>query len=279
MAWYIARPAPDNFDAIRYYAPLHQRLLSMLLSFAPGSLAHWVEPLAQSLAVPPGPLSAAVLFLIIWFVAIKRFYCLLPLLCTLAAMNLVFWTYWHGGMALVSLLVSLWAAWPEERVAAARWLTPLLIGSLSLVLLFQIPETAGAIRHQLADPDSPGKQAAAFLQPIVGKRPIYGMNYYSGVVLPYFPRNIFVNRVTVWTTSSETIRQEKQMLASTFPADAVLVFGSLEGPDSDPAHRQGHDPVDSVLSRGSLHKTNIFCGKIIWFSGFLRKDCVIIYEH
>ena len=124
-------------------------------------------------------------------------------------------------MALVSLLVSLWAAWPEERVAAARWLTPLLIGSLSLVLLFQIPETAGAIRHQLAYPTSPGKQAAAFLQPIVGKRPIYGMNYYSGVVLPYFPRNIFVNRAAVWTTSSETIRHEKQMLASTFPADAV----------------------------------------------------------
>ena len=187
MAWYIARPAPDNFDAIRYYAPLHKRLLSMLLSIAPGSLAHWLEPLARSLAVPPGPLSAAVLFLIIWFVAIKRLFCLLPLLCTLATMNLVFWTYWHCGMALVSLLVSLWAAWPEERIAAARWLIPLLIGSLSLVLLFQIPETAGAIRHQLMDPTSPGKQAATFLQPIVGKRPIYGLNYYSGVVLPYFP--------------------------------------------------------------------------------------------
>jgi len=186
-SWYIARPAPDNFDAIRYYAPLHKRLLSMLLSIAPGSLAHWLEPLARSLAVPPGPLSAAVLFLIIWFVAIKRLFCLLPLLCTLATMNLVFWTYWHCGMALVSLLVSLWAAWPEERIAAARWLIPLLIGSLSLVLLFQIPETAGAIRHQLMDPTSPGKQAATFLQPIVGKRPIYGLNYYSGVVLPYFP--------------------------------------------------------------------------------------------
>jgi hypothetical protein len=281
-AWYIARPAPDNFDAIRYYAPLHKRFLSMVLYLGPGSLAQWVEPLADSLAVPPGPLSAAVLFLVIWFIAIKRHFCLLPLLCTLAAMNLVFWTSWHCGMALVALLISLWAAWPEQPFTAARWLTLLLIGSLSLVLLAQIPETASAIRHQLVDPSSPGKQASEFLKPMAGKRPIYGANYYAGVVLPYFAQNIFANRsprVGVWTKSSETIRQEKQMLASAFPRDAVFLFGTVDGPGTDPAHRQQYDPVDVMLARGSMRKTHIFCGKMIWFSGFLRQDCLITYEY
>ncbi|MGD0976144.1 MAG: hypothetical protein ABR866_18835 [Candidatus Korobacteraceae bacterium] len=281
-AWYIARPAPDNFDAIRYYAPLHKRLLSMVLYIGPGSLAQWVAPLAQSLAVPAGSLSAAVLFLVIWFIAIKRYFCFLPLLCTLAAMNLVFWTSWHSGMALVALLVSLWAAWPQRPVTEARWLTPLLVGLLSLVLFVQIPATVGAIRHQLVDPSSPGKQAAEFLKPMVGKRPIYGANYYSGVVLPYFPENIFANRsprVGVWTKSSETIRQEKQMLASAFTPDSVVVFGSVDAPDTDPAHRPPHDPLDVMLARGSMHKTHIFCGKMIWFSGFFRQDCVITYEY
>ncbi len=280
LAWYIARPAPDNFDAIRFYAPLHKRLLSMLLYFAPGSLAHWLEPLAQSLDIPSGPLSAAMLFLFIWFIAIKRYFCLLPLLGTLAAMNLVFWTSWHCGMVLVALLVSLWAAWPEQQaVAAARWLTLFVNAALSLVLIAQLPKTAIAIRHQLVDPSSPGKEAAEFLKPIVGTRPMYGANYYSGVVLPYFPQNIFANRRTaVWTTSSGTIRQERQMLASTFPPDALLVVGTVEAADIDPADRQ-QNPVELLLARGSMHKTRIFCGKEIWFSGYLRQDCVVIFEH
>jgi hypothetical protein len=279
-AWYIARPAPDNFDAIRYYTPLHERLLSRVLNIGPGSLAQWVVPLAQSLAVPPGPLSAIVLFLGIWFIAIERYFCLLPLLCTLAAMNLVFWTKWHCGMALVGLLVSLWAAWPEHPVTKMRWFAPLLIGLLSLVLLVQIHATVGAIRHQLADPSSPGKQAAEFLKPLVGIRPIYGANYYSWVVLPYFAQNIFANRsprVGVWTKSSETIRQERQMLVSAFTPNSVVVFGSVDAPDTDPDHRQ--DAMDMMLARESMYKTHIFCGKMIWFSGFLRKDCIIIYEY
>ena len=28
-----------------------------------------------------------------------------------------------------------------------------------------------------------------------------------------------------------------------------------------------------------MQKTHIFCGKEIWFSGFLRQDCVVIFEH
>jgi len=94
----------------------------------------------------------------------------------------------------------------------------------------------GRLGSIAADPSSPGKQAAEFLKPMAGKRPIYGANYYSGVVLPYFPESIFANRMAVWTTSSETIRQEKQMLASGFPRDAVLLVGTVDGPDTDPAH-------------------------------------------
>ena len=271
MAWYIARPAPDNFDAIRYYAPLHERLLSMLLSIAPGSLAHWLEPLARSLAVPPGPLSAAVLFLVIWFVAIKRFFCLLPLLYPSrnepGVLDVL--ALWHGVGILAGFALGSMAGRTDCSSAmahsAADWVS---------VTRVALPNTGDGRRDSppTHGSTSPGKQAAAFLQPIVGKRPIYGMNIHQlGRGAPYFPKDIFVNRLAVWTKSSETIRQEIQMLASTFPADAVLVFGSADGPDIDPAHRQGYDPVDAMLSRGSMHKTHIFCGKMIWFSSFLRE--------
>ena len=69
------------------------------------------------------------------------------------------------------------------------------------------------------------------------------------------------------------------MLSSAFTPDSVVVFGSVDAPDADPAQRPRHDPLDVMLARGSMHKTHIFCGKMIWFSGFLRQDCVITYEY
>ncbi|HEX8927053.1 MAG TPA: hypothetical protein VF786_14740, partial [Terriglobales bacterium] len=227
---------------------------------------------------PFGILQGVVLALLVlsWFLAVKRFASVLPFVFTVLAMGFVWSRPWHYGMALTAFLVAVWGAWPVD--ASAKFQAPklALAVSLAVLVLWQVPATAKSIYSELRGPYSGAHATADYLEPQVGHRRIYCVNFYGTALEPYFDKNIFANWPDAyWTWSTHRAAQANRILDQDLPANAIVVvpFGGLSSPK--PARSNA---ASAKLASQGFQKTREFCGAQFWLGDVSEYECYDIYQ-
>jgi len=211
-----------------------------------------------------------------WFLAVRQLACALPFVFTVLAMGLIWSRPWHFGMALTAFLVSVWGAWPAGSLPQFEFSNRLLTFPLAVLLILQLPSTAVTVRDELQGPYSGSRATAEFLQPYVGKRPIYCVNFYGTGVQAYYNRNIFVDwPAAFWTWSTRRASESNRILYETPPNNAIIVVPTggqtaLKLAKSEFARVQ-------LAKRHFLRKRE-FCGAQFWMGGVSEYECYEIYE-
>jgi hypothetical protein len=225
-----------------------------------------------------GILQGVVLTLLVvsWFFAVKQLHCVLPFLFTVLAMGFVWSRPWHYGMALTAFLVSIWGAWPAEKSAKFEAPKLALAVSLAVLVVWQVPATAKTIVAEVREPYSGARATAQYLEPQVGHRRIYCVNFYGTAIEPYFDHNIFANWPDAyWTWSTHRAAQANRVLDQDLPANAIVVvpFGGLSSPK--PARSNA---ASAKLTSQGFQKTKEFCGAQFWLGSVSEYECYDIYQ-
>ena len=227
---------------------------------------------------PFGIVQGVVLALMVlsWFFAVRRLHCTLPFLFTVLAMGFVWSRPWHYGMALTAFLVSVWGAWPAENSAKFDAPKLALAAAIAVLITCQVPATAKTIYTEIREPYSGAKATAQYLEPQVGHRRIYCVNFYGTAIEPYFEKNIFANwPEAYWTWSTHRAAQANRILDQDLPANAIVIvpFGGL----SSPKPVRSNATSTKLTSQG-FTKAKEFCGAQFWLGSVSEYECYDIYQ-
>jgi hypothetical protein len=162
-----------------------------------------------------------------WFlVARRRVIAALPVLAILAAFLLGRVFAHHLGLFMLAVIASLWLAWPEESRPVRSYSRAELCGTLLLTLycLHTILWTARAVAFDIRYPYDGSRACAEYIRKNLPGGRVFGYNYWSVAVEPYFDRKLFANQpASYWVFSVlNTVNLDLNRLQRERP-DAVVL--------------------------------------------------------
>ncbi len=179
---------------------------------------------------------------LVWLIIARRqFAAILPPLAVFAAFRLVLVLPHHYGLMFLALLASAWLAWPAGRLTGARRSWPAIACAASLAILCaeQLVWTARAIDYDIHYPYDGSKAAAAYLKAHFAGARIFGYDYSSVAVAPYFTHGPFANQPsTYWDWSyNNHVDHELGRLTTDHPDAVILSWRTA--PDTPNLRRHG----------------------------------------
>lgn len=161
----------------------------------------YTTPVSHSLWV--GVLFVAIL---VWQFRTRRMWiALVPLGFLIVSFEMIYKMPRHTGIFLVTLIALMWLVWPDRSVPLRRYRAADLACAAVFILICipQIGWTARAIDFEVSHNYSGSRPCANYLQANARGRTVFGYDYYTVALSPYFEFPLFQNRVNqFWSWSS-----------------------------------------------------------------------------
>ena len=220
----------------------------------------------------PWPLAAALLIAFLVFAAWRKQ--TVPAVLGMGGL-LVFHAFVYGaphhvGVTVIAIIVVLWISWPEpgETVPPQFGVVSLIV--LSAVFGVQTYWAASAWRHEITNPYSGSKAAAAYLHSIGADRElIEGFHFGSVAIQPYFDHNLFENWATAYVHHSREAEPLLSKLDRGLPPPEYMIVESENGDT---------DQNQALLAKRGYEPIQVFPGRILFKDDVWQTDSFTIYR-
>ncbi len=212
----------------------------------------------------------------LWFIARRKLLYLLPVLLFAIFSGAVYFTWWHAGLLIPTLVCVLWINWPEPESTGPGSGGGEFGKSCRIALMVmaatQILWSGYALFYDHYFPYSPDRAAAAFLKPFVDQGDTIAVTYVkndrvwngraftSAGLQPYFDRNIFANMpYSFWWWSDRDPSQDRyQAILPSHPQ--IVVVDEIE---NHAIQRIDFDhPEFARLAKEGYRYRDAFCGAV-----------------
>lgn len=185
-----------------------------------------------------------VLFLaaLAWLIFTRReFAAVLPPVAIFVAFRLILVLPHHYGLMFLALVASAWLAWPDRRTPVRRYpIAALACGAvLTLLCCQQLFWTAKAVAFDIRNPYDGSKACAQFLKTRFSGAKVFGYDYWTVAIAPYFRQTPFANQPSAYWDWSYGNHVDQDLFRLRTDRPDAVVLSWRTAPDTPSVRRHG----------------------------------------